>query len=104
MTLTPTAPQRRPQISLALMLLLMSIFAVMSAGMFYASRVGAVQADLALLSQSLPEQPQQPPRRAQRATHLVFLMFTYTSPLLLAMLLSLLVKLPWFRRSSRAAS
>lgn len=96
-------PQRRPQISLALMLLLMSIFAVMSAGMFYASRVGAVQADLVLFSQSLPEQPQ-PPRRAQRATHLVFLMFTYTSPLLLAMLLGLLVKLPWFRRRGRAAS
>lgn len=90
------APQRRPQISLALMLLLMVIFVVMSAGMFYASRVGAVQDELALLSGSSRGGASE----ANRTAHLVFLLFTYTSPLLLAMCLSGAVALVRYRQRS----
>ncbi len=73
------------------MLLLMCIFAIMSAGMFYASRVGAVQDDLASLSGSAAT------GEVNRTAHLIFLMFTYTSPLLLAMLLSGLVAVLRYR-------
>jgi hypothetical protein len=91
----PTATKHRPQISLALMLLLMSIFAVMSAGMFYASRVGAVRDELALLTGSTAESTGE----TSRVAHLVFLMFTYTSPILLAVLLGGLVRWSRFRES-----
>jgi hypothetical protein len=83
----------RPQISLSLMLLLMSIFALMSAGMFYASRVGAVQDEIAALSGSAATGSAD----ASRTTHLIFLMFTYTSPLLLAMLLGAVVAVLRYR-------
>lgn len=68
------------------MLLMMAIFAMMSAGLFYASRVGEVQDELAVLTGSASAAPDAP----DRVAHLVFLMFTYTSPLLLAMLLGIL--------------
>jgi hypothetical protein len=77
--LTPT----RPQISITLMLLFLSIFAVMAAGLFYASRVGSVRNELAVLAGTAPEP-------ASRVAHLAFLLFTYTSPLLLALLLGLI--------------
>lgn len=80
-----TSSKSRPQISIALMILLMSIFAVMSAGMFYASRVGAIQDEIAAFGGgSAASEP-------NRAGHLTFLMFTYTSPLLLAMVLGVIV-------------
>jgi hypothetical protein len=95
----PTATKHRPQISLALMLLLMSIFAVMSAGMFYASRVGAVRDELALLTGSTAASTGE----SSRVAHLVFLMFTYTSPILLAVLLGGIVRWSRFRESRAAA-
>jgi len=82
-----TSPKSRPQISIALMILLMSIFAVMSAGMFYASRVGAIQDEISIFGGgSASSEP-------NRAAHLTFLMFTYTSPLLLAMVLGTIVSI-----------
>jgi hypothetical protein len=85
--------RRRPQISLALMLVLMSILALMSAGIFYASRVGAVQDELALFRGASPGETGE----ASRTAHLMFLMFTYTSPLLLAMVLGAVVALLRYR-------
>jgi hypothetical protein len=76
--LTPT----RPQISITLMLLFLSIFAVMAAGLFYASRVGSVRNELAVLAGTATD-----PEPASRVAHLLF---TYTSPLLLALLLGLI--------------
>jgi predicted permease len=86
-----TSPKSRPQISIALMILVMSIFAVMSAGMFYASRVGAIQDELSVIAggSSSAAEP-------SRTAHLAFLMFTYTSPLLLAMLLGTIVSVTRF--------
>jgi len=86
-----TSPKTRPQISIALMILLMSIFAVMSAGMFYASRVGAIQDEISIFGgNSASSEP-------NRSAHLTFLMFTYTSPLLLALVLGTIVSIMRFR-------
>jgi len=72
------------------MILLMSIFAVMSAGMFYASRVGAIQDEISVFGGgSSASEP-------NRTAHLIFLMFTYTSPLLLAMILGTIVSVMRF--------
>lgn len=65
------------------MLLMMSIFAIMSAGLFYASRVGEIRDEMAVLT-GTPTGGDEPP---DRIAHLVFLLFTYTSPLLLALVL-----------------
>lgn len=65
------------------MLLMMSIFAIMSAGLFYASRVGEIRNEMAVLTGN-PTGGAEPP---DRVAHLVFLLFTYTSPLLLALAL-----------------
>jgi hypothetical protein len=81
--MTPQPPWQRPQISISLMLLMMSIFAIMSAGLFYASRVGEIRNEMAVLT-GTPTSGAEPP---DRVAHLVFLLFTYTSPLLLALVL-----------------
>ncbi|WP_168566414.1 hypothetical protein [Crateriforma spongiae] len=82
----PSATRRnRRQISLSFMLLVMLIFALMSAGMLYASRVDAVQNELRVLfgADVVPATGDQ-----GRLPHLVFILFTLTSPLILAGLLS----------------
>lgn len=84
--MNPAGPRTKSQISIGLMLLMMGIFAVMSAGLFYASRVGAIREELTVLTGSAAPESGPP----DRVAHLVFLMFTYTSPLLLALLLGLI--------------
>ncbi len=69
------------------MMMLMVIFAVMSAGLFYASRVPAVQNEIAILFGKEPGATEE----VGRTAHIVFIMFTFTSPLLLAAVLSTLV-------------
>lgn len=81
----PPRPRRRPpQISLSVMLLLMAVFAVMSAGLFYASGVPAVQEELSVLFGDRGGTAED----VGRLAHIVFIMFTFTSPLLLAGVLS----------------
>ena len=77
---------RRPpfQISLGLMMLMMVIFAVMSAGFFYASQVPAVQDEINVLVPGGVGSS----KDTTRLAHIVFIMFTFTSPLLLAGVLS----------------
>ncbi len=76
---------RRPfQISIGMMMLMMIVFAVMSAGLFYASRVPAVQDELAALVQGKTADHEDLGRQA----HIAFIMFTFTSPLILAGALS----------------
>lgn len=63
------------------MLLMMVIFAVLSAGLFYAARVPAVQEELGILfGTEVPAADEQVGRLAQVG----FILFTFTSPLLLA--------------------
>ena len=92
-----SAPKRRPpQMSLGFMMLMTVIFAVISAGCFYASRVQAVQDDLSVLSNG---QISSSSADVGRTSHLVFIMFTLTSPLLLAGIMSTgMAILRWFER------
>lgn len=81
----PTRPQRRPpQISLGFMMMAMVIFSIMSAGLLYASRVPAVQEEWSLLFTGKASTGGD----GGRMPHIVFIMFTFTSPLLLAGALS----------------
>lgn len=95
-------PSQRPQpglkfqISLTLMLLLMVVFAFISAALFYASRVPAIREEISILfygeSKGAGED-------VGRIAHRIFIMFTFTSPLLLACVLSLMLSiLKYFQR------
>lgn len=76
------------QISLTLMLLLMVVFAFISAALFYAARVPVIRQELAVLFYGeAPEGGED----IGRLAHRTFIMFTFASPLLLACLLSLTV-------------
>ena len=73
-------PRRRPrfQISLSAMLLMMVVFAMISATLFYASKVPALRQEISvLLTGEAGESTEDVDRVAQRA----FIMFTFTSPL-----------------------
>lgn len=91
----PTRQYRPPQMSLGFMMLMMVIFAVMSAGFFYASRVPAVQQEIDLLIGGESGGGEE----VGRTAHLAFIMFTLTSPLLLAGALSTgMAVLRWYDR------
>ena len=92
-----SSPKRRPpQISLGFMMLMTVIFAVISAGCFYASRVQAVQDDLNVL---LNGDVGSSSADVGRTSHLVFILFTLTSPLLLAGMMSTgMAILRWLER------
>ncbi|MCO8124307.1 hypothetical protein NHH03_21380 [Stieleria sp. TO1_6] len=84
----PPAPSRRRpkfQISLALMLLLMVVFAFISAALVYAARVPAIRQEINVLVYG---QPDEVGDDIGRVAHRAFIMFTFTSPLLLACVLS----------------
>lgn len=88
--------RRPPQISIGFMMMLMVIFSVMSAGLFYASRVPAVQEELSVL---LDGKSDGGGEDVGRLAHITFIMFTFTSPLLLASLLStILAVMRWYER------
>jgi len=88
----PPMPSRRPQISLALVMLLMVVFAVFSAGLLYMSRVPAIQSELSSFGGGDIEIDED----IGRTAHLMFIMFTFTSPLILAIVVS--TALAIFRR------
>lgn len=77
---------KRPlQVSIGMMMLMMVVFAVMSAGLFYASRVPAVRDEIAALIRGKATTSGED---VGRAAHIAFIMFTFSSPLILAGLLS----------------
>lgn len=78
------------------MMLMMVIFSVMSAGLFYASRVPAVQDELNVI---LHGKSGGSGDDVGRLAHITFILFTFTSPLLLAGTLSTaLAVLRWLDR------
>lgn len=82
-TASTTTVKPRFQISLGFLMLTMVVCSVVSAGLLYASRVPAVQEEIAVLKGSeLGDNGQ------GRLPHLMFILFTFTSPLLLAGILS----------------
>ena len=92
----PTSIHRRPpQMSIGFMMLMMIIFAVMSAGLFYASRVPAIQEEIDMMM----GRERSGGEDAGRVAHIAFIMFTFTSPLLLAGALSTgMAILRWYDR------
>lgn len=95
-----SAAQRPPlQFSLGFLLLLTLVMAMMGGGLMYASLVPAVQEELSLLTGAeVPELS----ARAGRSAHIGFIMFTFTSPLILAGVLSTaLAVFRWLVRSGR---
>ena len=75
---------------------MMVVFAVMSAGLFYASRVPAIQDEVAALVHGKSSTGA---KDVGRSAHIAFIMFTFTSPLLLAGLLSTGLSIwRWFER------
>lgn len=76
-------------------MLMMVVFAIVSAGFFYASRVPAVQQEVSVLVHGKAGTGDD----VGRLSHIVFIMFTFTSPLLLAGALSTgMAVLRWFDR------
>lgn len=92
----PRTARPRPQISLGFMMLMMVIFAVMSAALLYGSRVPAVQEEIDILFDGNAGSSG---NSGGRVPHIIFIMFTFTSPLLLAGTLATgLGVLRWFHR------
>ncbi len=79
------------------MLMLMLIFSFISAGLYYAARVPSIQQDIDMMvtgkiSGTKSEDP-------GRLAHITFIMFTFTSPLLLAGCISTgMAILRWYER------
>ncbi len=95
--MSQSATTRRSfQISIGMMMLMMVVFAVMSAGLFYASRVPAVRNEIAALVRGKTATSGED---VGRAAHIAFIMFTFSSPLILAGVLSTgLSIVRWFER------
>jgi hypothetical protein len=92
----PPNTRRPPQISIGFMMMMMVIFSVMSAGLFYASRVPEVQEELSVLMHGKSDGTGED---VGRLAHLTFIMFTFTSPLILASVLSsIMALLRWYER------
>lgn len=90
----------RVQISLGFMMLLMVVFSFISAALLYASKVPVVQQEWSTLIGREPA-PDQNLVEGQ-SWHLIFILFTFTSPLMLAGVLSTLLSLMrWSRKSRR---
>lgn len=79
------------------MMMLMLIFSFISAGLYYAARVPAVQNDLdMMITGKIPSATNEDPGRL---AHITFIMFTFTSPLLLAGCISTgIAILRWYER------
>ncbi|MEM6365014.1 MAG: hypothetical protein AAF539_01865 [Planctomycetota bacterium] len=76
----------RPQIGISIMLLMMVVFASLMAGLIYAARIPEVQEDWAMLWGTTANVD-----RTRRTPQILFIFFTVTSPLLLALLMSTFV-------------
>lgn len=90
------AKQRpRFQISIRTMLLLTVVFSVMSAGLFRASQIPAVNAEFASMFQRSGTA-----KGSDRFLQLVFIMFTYSMPLMMAALLASMATIwKWWNRN-----
>ncbi len=70
------------------MMLMMVIFSVMSAGLFYAARVPVIQDEINVIFSGKTGDSGED---VGRVAHLTFILFTFTSPLLLASALSMIM-------------
>jgi hypothetical protein len=96
MNQTPSKRRRPFQISIGFMMLMMVIFSFMSAGLYYASRVPLVQEEISVLFHGKSSGDGED---VGRLAHITFIMFTFTSPLILASVLSTgMAVLRWYER------
>lgn len=93
--MTDPAKRHPLQIGIAAMLVLVIISAVISAGLVYAARIPEIQEELSVLFGT-----EITADRSRRGPQILFILFTITSPLLLAMLLSA-VNVVWSKISNR---
>ena len=79
------------------MMLMMIVFSMMSAALFYASRVPAVQEEISVLTGGKVGTSG---TEVGRLVHITFIMFTFTSPLILAGVLSTIMSIArwWGKR------
>jgi hypothetical protein len=78
------------------MMLMMVVFSIMSAGLFYASRVPAIQEEMSVLIQGRSSGAAS---SSGQFAQIAFIMFTFCSPLVLAGVLSTAVSvMRWFDR------
>lgn len=89
------APKRRPQMSLAFMLLMNVIFCVLLGTFYYASRVPVIADEVSMMFGGRGSSGD-----SGRGMHMVFLMFTYTAPLILAGVLSTIMTI-WRKLEGR---
>jgi hypothetical protein len=88
----------RFQISLTLILLLMIVFAFLSAALFYASQVPGIREEISIL---FGGEANGGGEDVGRLAHRAFILFTFTSPLLLACVLSTTLSvLNYFQRKA----
>lgn len=78
------------------MMLAMIVFAVISAGLFYASNVPVIRDEISVV---LYGKTANAGEDVGRVAHRIFIMFTFTSPLLLACVLSLVLSaMKWLEK------
>jgi hypothetical protein len=77
--------KRRPQMSLSFMLLMNLVFCILLGALYWASRVPAIADEVSMM---LGGRATAGASDNSRRVHIVFLLFTYTAPLLLAGVLS----------------
>jgi hypothetical protein len=87
---------RRPQISLSFMLLMNVIFCVLAGAFYYASQVPAIADEVSMMLGDRPSSS----GGSGRKMHMIFVMFTYTAPLLLAGVLATVMGV-WRRLEQR---
>jgi len=87
-------PRKKPQISLGVMLLLNIIFCVLAGALYWASRVPVIADEIAMMLGGRGGGGGN-----DRAVHMIFLMFLYTAPLLLAGILATLLTI-WRRMAT----
>jgi hypothetical protein len=73
-------PTRRPQLSLRFLLLMNIIFCMIAGAVYWASRVPAISNEVNMMLGGRAESNEASGRRVQ----IIFVMFTYTAPLILA--------------------
>ncbi len=76
---------RRPQMSLSFMLLMNLVFCILLGALYWASRVPAIADEVSMM---MGGRAAAGSGDNSRRVHIIFLLFTYTAPLLLAGLLS----------------
>lgn len=89
-------PTRRPQMSLGFMLLMNVIFCVIAGAFYYASQVPAIADEVSMMLGGRGSAGDS----GGRSMHMVFVMFTYTAPLILAGLLATILGI-WRRLEGR---